>query len=337
MTNENYRKGILFGIIGVILIGFQPIIALSRPAEIDMMIFVAMTCLIQAFLFFPIMMMERKKMRSDYEEGLFAFNEKESLLYGYKKNILFILFLGTIFAVANFLFFVAIELAGAINASLAAKTSIFFALLFGYLINKEKISSTQIIFIFVIFFGLLVAITQSFNLLEFNIGVGIMIISSALYVLAHSLTKPVMDRKELTPIFLVCVRNALSGIILISIYLFLFPIENINLIFKPINISFFFLMGAVSSISLFFYYLAMKYLDVSKSTILMSPTPIVTALFALMILGEHFTIFHLIGAIIIIFSIIIIAKPKKEKTKLNPRDNLIFTSQDLNEILIDNI
>jgi drug/metabolite transporter (DMT)-like permease len=307
MTNENYRKGVLFGIIGVILIGFQPIIALSRPAEIDMMIFVAMTCLIQALLFFPIMMMERKKIRSDYEEGLFAFNEKESLLYGYKKNIIFILFLGTIFAVANFLFFVAIELAGAINASLAAKTSIFFALLFGYLINKEKISSTQIIFIFLIFFGLLVAITQSFNLLEFNIGVGIMIISSALYVLAHSLTKPVFDRKELTPIFLVCVRNALSGIILISIYLFLFPIENINLIFKPVNFSFFFLMGAVSSIALFFYYLAMKYLDVSKSTILMSPTPIVTALFALMILGELFTIFHLIGAIIIIFSIIIIA------------------------------
>lgn len=337
MTNENYKKGILFGIIGVILIGFQPIIALSRPAEIDMMIFVAMTCLIQALLFFPIMMIERKKMRSDYEEGLFTFNEKESLLYGYKKNIIFILFLGTIFAVANFLFFVAIELAGAINASLAAKTSIFFALLFGYLINKEKISSTQIIFIFVIFFGLLVAITQSFNLLEFNIGVGIMIISSALYVLAHSLTKPVIDRKELTPIFLVCVRNALSGIILISIYLFIFPIENINLIFKPVNFSFFFLMGAVSSIALFFYYLAMKYLDVSKSTILMSPTPIVTALFALMILGELFTIFHLIGAIIIIFSIIIIAKPKKEKTKLNPRDNLIFTSQNLNEILIDNI
>jgi hypothetical protein len=104
MTNENYRKGVLFGIIGVILIGFQPIIALSRPAEIDMMIFVAMTCLIQALLFFPIMMMERKKIRSDYEEGLFAFNEKESLLYGYKKNIIFILFLGTIFAVANFLF-----------------------------------------------------------------------------------------------------------------------------------------------------------------------------------------------------------------------------------------
>ncbi len=40
-----------------------------------------------------------------------------------------------------------------------------------------------------------------------------------------------------------------------------------------------------------------------------------TVLFALMILGEPFTIFHLIGAIIIIFSIIMIMKPKEGKIK----------------------
>ncbi|MHA1985425.1 MAG: EamA family transporter [Promethearchaeota archaeon] len=92
--------------------------------------------------------------------------------------------------------------------------------------------------------------------------------------------------------------------------------ENIYLILKPVNIFFFFLMGAVSGISLFLYYLTIKNIEVSKSTILMAPTPIVTAIFAWMILGEIFTIFHLIGAIIIIFSIIIIAKPKEEKNDL---------------------
>ena len=312
MTKKNYRKGILFGIICVILTGFQPVISLSRPAEIDVMIFTAMACLIQALLFFPIMIMERKKIRSDYLEDLFTYDEMDSLLYGYKKNKIFLIFLGTISAVAMVLFFLGFELAGAINSSLAAKTSIFFALMFGYLINKEKISITQIIFVFIIFFGLLLAITQSFIILEFNIGVVIMIISAALLMLGHSLTKPVIDRKEFTPIFLVCVRNALSGIVLISVYFLLFPIENVNIIFNPVNIFFFFLMGAVSSISLFFYYLTLKYLEVWKSTILMSPTPIVTALFALMILGEQFTIFHLIGAIIIIFSIIMIVKRKKK-------------------------
>ncbi len=307
-TNVNYRKGILFGIICIILIGLQPIIALSRPAEIDSMTLAAMTCLIQALLFFPLMIMERKKIKSDYEEGLFTSNEMESLLYGYKKNKIFLLYLAITFTVGMVLFFLAIELAGAINASLAAKTSIFFALLFGYLINKEKISITQIIFVFILFFGLLLAITQSFYILDFNLGVVIMISSTALLMLSNSLTKPKINHKIFTPIFLVCVRNVLSGMILISIYFIFFPFENINLLFKPIILVFFFLMGAIYGLSLFFYYLTLKYLEVSKSTILMSPTPIVTALFAMMFLGEQVTIFHLIGAIIIIFSIIIIVK-----------------------------
>jgi len=310
--NAKYRKGILYGIICVIIIGFQPIIVLLRPAEVDLMIFAAIICLIQALLFFPLVIMERKKIKSDYEEGLFTSNELESLLYGYKKNKIFLLYLGITFAVTIFLSFFSVELAGAIDASLTGETSIFFALLFGYLINKEKISITQIIFVFILFFGLLLAITQSFYILEFNIGVVIMIISTALYMFAHSLTKPKIDRKTLTPIFLVCVRNALSGLILIFIYFILFPIENINLFFKPLILLFFFLVGAIYGINLFFYYLTLKYLEVSKSTILMSPTPIVTAIYALMILGEQFTIFHLIGAIIIIFSIIMIVKREKK-------------------------
>lgn len=253
----------------------------------------------------------------------------KSLLYGYKKNKIFLLFLGITFALAMFLFFLGIELAGAINASIATKTSIFFGLLFGFLFYKEKISITQVIFVLILFFGLLLVITQgSFNLLEFNIGVVIMIITAALLMLSNSLTKPIIDRKEITPIFLVCVKNALSGLILASAYLMLYPIENLNLLFKLVNIFFFFLMGVVYSITLFFYYLTIKNIKVSTSTILMSPTPIVTALFARMIFGEEFTIFHLIGAIIIIFSIIIIAKPKDEEKKLSQNERGIFTSQE---------
>jgi drug/metabolite transporter (DMT)-like permease len=50
----------------------------------------------------------------------------------------------------------------------------------------------------------------------------------------------------------------------------------------------------------------------------------------MMIFGEQFTIFHLIGAIIIIFSIITIAKPKKEEKKLSQNERGLFTSQELN-------
>lgn len=312
MLNKNYRKGLVFGIICIILTGLEPIIALSRPAEIDAMLFASMTCLIQALLFFPIMILERKKIKSEYEEGQYDLNIMKSLLYGYQKNKIIILGLGIIYAIALVLFFSAIGLAGAINASIATKTSIFFGLLFGFLFYREQISITQIIFSLVLFFGLLLVITQgSFNLLEFNIGVVIMIIAAALFMFSSTLTKLVMDRKEITPVFLVFVRNALGGLILIVIYTIIYHFENYSLILIPINIFFFFIMGAVYCTTLYFYYLTIKYIKLSTSTILLAPTPLVTSFFAMLIFGEQFTIFHLIGSIIIISSIIVVAKPKK--------------------------
>ena len=41
MVSKNLKKGILCGVIGALLIGLQPIIAESRPSEIDPFIFTA--------------------------------------------------------------------------------------------------------------------------------------------------------------------------------------------------------------------------------------------------------------------------------------------------------
>jgi drug/metabolite transporter (DMT)-like permease len=71
-------------------------------------------------------------------------------------------------------------------------------------------------------------------------------------------------------------------------------------------------MGAAYGAGLYCWYKTLSYLDVSKATILFSPTPIITAIFAMLFLGELFTIFHLIGLIIIIVSIVIIVKQKEE-------------------------
>ncbi|MEJ2296293.1 MAG: EamA family transporter, partial [Candidatus Lokiarchaeota archaeon] len=63
---------------------------------------------------------------------------------------------------------------------------------------------------------------------------------------------------------------------------------------------------------LFCWYKTLSYLDVSKATIILSPTPIVTAIFASFILGEVFTIFHLIGTILVIISIYAIVRQKQK-------------------------
>jgi len=86
-----------------------------------------------------------------------------------------------------------------------------------------------------------------------------------------------------------------------STYFLFFPIENIKIFYDPINIYYFLAIGLVQGLGLFCWYKTISYIEFSKATIIEAPTPIITALFAYFFLGELFTIYHLIGTLIIIF------------------------------------
>jgi len=313
--NKNLKKGLIFGVIGNFFVGFQPIIANSRPAALDAHIFAALTCIVEAAIFLPLIIIEKKVNLAKNNDA--NANHSNTMIKNWRKNIWLFLFIGTIFGLNQLLFFIGYELAGAINGSLTQKTTVFFSLIFGYLILKERITKVQIIFSTILFFGLILAISQgSFNLLTFSLdilsGVLIMLFITCLWMFGHSITKPVFNRNEATPTQMVFIRNILSGIILFSTYFLFFPFENIGLLFVPINQFYYISMGAIYGAGLYCWYKTLSYLDVSKATILFSPTPIITAIFATLFLGELFTVFHLIGLVIIIVSIVIIVKQKEK-------------------------
>ncbi|MFX1266430.1 MAG: DMT family transporter [Promethearchaeota archaeon] len=313
MVKLNYIKGILFGIGSAILIGIQPIIVISLPSEIDAYLFATMTVFYETIIFLPLFFLERRHLNLTLKQDPSKLNEINILKNGWKKNKYFLIYIGINFAIAQILLYLAYQLSGAINASLAQKTTIIFGLLFGFLINHEKISLTQIVFSIILFFGLTLAVTQgNFNIIEFNVGVLIMLLTAAIWMLAHTFTKPILERKELSSIQLVFIRNFLNSIILISTYFIFFPIQNIRFIFDPTYQFFFIIMAFAYGFDLFFWYKAISYINVSTDTIIIAPSPIITALFATLFLGEKFTIFHLFGTIIIIISILVIVKEKGE-------------------------
>jgi drug/metabolite transporter (DMT)-like permease len=290
----------------------QPIIARAKPSVLDAYIFAATTCLIMTIIYFPLMIIERKRIKQLYNSNPSFLLEKPLLLVGWKKYKLFLLYIGINFAIAQTLFFVAYENAGAINGSLAQQTEFIFALLFGYLIYHEKISKTQLLFSCILFIALIFTVTQgSFNLIEINIGVFVMCIVCALWLFAHTLSKPLLENGEISAVQLAFIRNLISGSILISTYFIFYPIKNIKLFLSPINMFFFIAMGVIYAIDLLFWYKSLSYIEVSKASVIVSPMPILTAVFAFFILGEIFTIFHLIGTIVIIISIMMIVKEKK--------------------------
>jgi len=322
LTNKNLRRGVLFAILSLLLVSMQPIITIARPKVIDVYIFAAMTCLIEALIFLPLFLIERKslklKLRSDPSDP----QKVSNLLIGWKKNVKFLIYLGINFAIAQVLFFLAYQLSGAINGAIAQQSSILFALLFGFIMNHEKISKIQIFFSIVLLFGLMLAITQgTFNLIEFNIGVLIMLITTMLWMLAHTLTKPILERGELTSTQLVFIRNSLSGLILFSTYFIFFPISNSSILFNPLNIFFFIAIGVFYSGDLYCWYKSISNIKVSKASIIVSPMPILTAFFAYIFLSEIFTIYHLIGALIIIFSIYMIVREEEHDIVDQEKDN----------------
>lgn len=317
MENYDLKKGLICGTIAVVGISLQTIIANSRPSVIDPYIFAAVTALIMATIFFPLFVLERHKLKSSLEVNP---DEKlYSLLNGWKKknNLKFLAIIGITFSIVPVLLFLSFDLAGAINSSLTLKSEVFFALLFGYIFLKEKrISKVQLLFCATLFFGVYIAITQgSFNLLEFNVGVLILLIDVALFTLVHTFTKSRFDRNELSPIQVVFIRSLLSGIILFSTYFIFFPLDRISIVFNPDYFIYYLLMGLDYSVSLFLWYKTLSYIQIGKAGVINSVTPIITALFAWIILGDVFTIFHLIGMVIIIISIYMIVREKKLKKK----------------------
>ncbi|MFX1494872.1 MAG: DMT family transporter [Promethearchaeota archaeon] len=314
MENYNLKKGIIYGLIAVFLIGMQPVIANSRPSIIDPYIFAAITALIEALIFFPIFMLETRRIYNNSKNNPSEEERVNSLLNGWKKkkNIQLLILIALTFSIVPILLYIGYDLAGAINSSLALKSEIIFALLFGYLILKEeRISKIQILFCILLFIGLIIAITQgSFNLLEFNVGVVLLLISVALFTLVHAFTKSAFDRNELFPTQVVFIRNLCSGIILTLVYLVIFPMENFLLLLDFDNFIFFLLMGLDYGFSLFFWYKTISHIQIGKAGIINSLTPIVSAFFSFIFLGEIFTVFHLIGTIIIIISIFMIVRAR---------------------------
>ncbi len=312
ILSNNLKKGLIFGVLGTFLVGLQPVIANSAKS-IDPHAFSSMVTLIESLIFLPLMLIEVKMNKKKNKRNP-DLNSNLTILQSWKKNFWILLYIGVIFSVNQLIFFVGYRLAGAINGSLTQKTSVFFGLLFGFLLLKEKISKTQIIFSTVLFLGLVIAITQgSFDFLSYDnevlIGVLIILLITTLWMFGHTLTKKLFTRKDFTPTQMVFTRNLMSGLILISTFFIFSPID-VVVFFDPYNQFYFVLMGLVYSGGLFFFYKTLSYLKVSTASIIFSPTPIITSIFAVFILGDLFTIYHLIGSVIVILSIVIIVKQK---------------------------
>ena len=82
--------------------------------------------------------------------------------------------------------------------------------------------------------------------------------------------------------------------------------------FKPEYLIYPFVMAVDWGFSLLFWYRTLSYISIGKAGVIMSLTPITSAFFSWIILGDEITPFHFIGIAIVIFSIYMIVREKKD-------------------------
>jgi len=306
-----------------------------RNNEIDAILYAIATVFSETILIAPFIIIEKiiKKTRkkdlkfkyNNYRGEQLPQNEKQNQKQFKKQKIskktIFLLFLaiGGIFAGAQFLISYGLQTADAITASIAFKSSMIYTIIFGAIFLKEKPSKTQIGLTLMIFVALYYTISEgTFKPLEINLGALILILVPLLWTTGHSITKPILEKKILEPFDVIFLRTSISSIILFIFYFGVLnkPISRFSLIFSSENIVNTFAIGLAYGIGHFFWYLGLRYIDLSINSAIQAPQPIITSIIAAIFLNEVLKIYHLIGIAIIIFSILGILVDKNKRNKI---------------------
>lgn len=325
--------GVLCSTITLIAVSTQPVISKARPQDLDPLFYAICTVLFEALLVLPIMIPEsirfKKNMmqlKMENPESLDDINKSgDYRLFQFRKTWWRFLIIGSVFALAQYLFFYGFDISDAISGSIALKSSIIFTIFSGWIFLKEKASAIQVFFTILIMVALMYTLTEgSFNALRINIGTVILILVPLLWTIGHTLTKPMLKKKYVIPSQVIFLRTSVSTIILCAIYFSFYPSSQLGLFLNLKNIISILLISGSYLIGHYFWYMSISKIELALSSATQAPQPILTSILAGIFLGTHITYYQIIGLIAIVSSILIIlydknrlAKKLDRKTKKN--------------------
>jgi drug/metabolite transporter (DMT)-like permease len=306
----NFKIGVIAAIVTVIAISTQPIISDTRPGALYPVIYAFATVLFENILIFPLALKHTLSQKKTYPG---------SLRSTFKKYWWRFLVVGTVFAIAQIMFFYGFDEsgeAGAISGSIAMKSSIIFTIIIGWIFLKEKASIIQMIFTAVILIALVYTLTLgTFKIEKVNIGTLILFLMPILWTIGHTVTKPLLQKELVKPSQIIFIRTLISMILLFFYFLILHPIGDLLLFFDWTNLLFMFLIGLSYVIGHYGWYSSIKNIDLGLSSAIQAPQPILTTFLAWLILGDTIEFYHYIGLTVIFISILLILYDKQRLTK----------------------
>lgn len=272
-------EGTLLAFLGMFLYGIEPVVIKANPT--NPLSFAAFSALIASLILWPIVLLT-------------------SRWKGVKENPQCIprAFLVGVFgtALAYIAYSYGARLSTAINASLITRAEVLFSFVLAYVFLREKIAKGQIFWSLSILVGLFLVITQGKAIVPRK-GDLLLLLVPLFWQSGHVIAK----KLPYNPFLIAAFRNTFGGILLL---LLAFPS---GLEFSKLAVA----EGIILSFGQVIWYLAIKRINLSKATAIITPAPAV-AIGVATLLGEEFTVYHLVGFVLITIGTFMVSRIKSE-------------------------
>ena len=293
---QEEKEGLIFIIITILIAGAVPIIVKYGAELVHPLFFATISSLIAGGCLFVLSLV----------------NSSWKTLF-HKEYILQLFLIGFFgITLANILFFFGVTFTSGINSSILLQVEPLYGIFIGYILLHEKITLKQIFLTFIIIIGTLVVISKI--KFSFNWGDLLILLTPICWQLTHFLSKRLLRlSKEITPLLIATARTFYGGI-------FLFFISNIvgvtqfNRLLSSKILLIILFQGVIGfALHYFIWYEAIKRINLSKATALISIYPTFSIILAMLVLREVPAFYQIIGFFIILIGIFGLARIKSEQ------------------------
>ncbi len=313
MNETKGKTGISLAFVSLLFLGVMPIIANSRPEGFNALSFAFFLSVWQLVFSVPLVLSELLS----NSRGIFDSNLKPSLK---RRTIVIILITGMIFGLSTFLYVLGMERAGATSAAIAIQAYPLFSILWEALFLKRRKTILELALTLLLILALYYLGTGgSWKVEGMNYWFLVTLGVPFLWSIAHVVIKEVLVRTPISPAQVTFFRVLVSSFFLGILALSETGID--NMIHEIQNVSFqkfALIMGLVYYLELIVWFYAVRSIDVSLASSIVTPWPALTMILAFFFLGDQIEEHQVIALCVVAMSVygILFANAQKEKDKI---------------------
>ena len=308
---NSHAKGIQLSLLCLLILGILPIIATVRTNDGNALAFAFWLSFWQLVFAAPVYLVQRKQ--AQVSGALHKSTGEFTPIHTWA----LVLLTGVLFGAATFAYVLAVDLTGPVTFAVAVQAYPLFALLWEALFLRRRKSAAEMIFTLVIAASMVDLGTQgTWHLSTISSGFWLALVVPLLWSIAHVIIKEMMNAAAITPSEVIVTRVLIAALFLGFACLFMqgsggLLTTGMNWKFQLVA----FLMGFAYYLELFFWFTAVKYIDVSKGASITAPAPAVTVLLALVLLGQELHDYQITALVLVVGSVVgLIRYGPKEKS-----------------------